>query len=43
MTVARMEAEMPNAEYVHWAMFHALRQAEAEVEQKMAQSRGGRQ
>jgi len=42
MTVARMEAEMPNAEYVHWAMLHSLRQAEAEVEEKMARSRGGR-
>jgi hypothetical protein len=42
MTVARMEAEMPNAEYVHWSMFYALRQAEAEVEQKMAAGRGAR-
>lgn len=42
MTVARMEAEMTNAEYVHWAMFYALRGQEQELEQKLAQSRGPR-
>lgn len=39
MTVARLEAEMPNSEYVAWSMFYALRQADAEVEAKMARHR----
>lgn len=42
MTVTRMEAEMPNSEYVHWSMFYALRGQEAELAEKMAQSRAGR-
>lgn len=42
MTVAHLEATMTNAEYVNWAMFYALRGQEAELEQKLAQSRGGR-
>jgi hypothetical protein len=42
MTVADLEANMTNAEYIDWVMFDALRAQEAELEQKMAQSRGGR-
>jgi hypothetical protein len=42
MTVARMEDEMPNAEYVRWHMFYALRGQEQELEQKLARSRGAR-
>lgn len=42
MTVADLETRMTNAEYVHWSMLYALRAQEAELEQKMANARGGR-
>jgi len=42
MTVAEMEERMTNAEYIDWVMYYALRAQEAELEQKMAQSRGSR-
>lgn len=39
MTVARMEAEMSNAEFVEWQVFHARKAQRAELEQKMAKHR----
>lgn len=42
MTVARMEDEMPNHEYVRWSMFYALRRQQADLDEKMARTRGGR-
>lgn len=39
MTVAELEAKMPNSEFIEWSMFYAQRAAEAEVEEKMARNR----
>lgn len=39
MTVAELEASMPNSEYVEWAMFHDQRRVEAELERKMSDAR----
>jgi hypothetical protein len=42
MTVAEMEDRMTNREFIHWSMFYALRQQEAELAEKMSKARGGR-
>jgi hypothetical protein len=39
MTVDRMEAEMPNAEFVRWGALLAQRAAEQELERKLAEAR----
>lgn len=31
MTVGRLRAEMPNAEYVHWGMYYAKKQQDEEL------------
>jgi hypothetical protein len=36
MTVARLEAEMPNAEYIEWSMYYALQAQQAELAQRTA-------
>jgi hypothetical protein len=39
MTVARLEDEMPNAEFAYWYAFLAKRAQQQEVESKMADAR----
>lgn len=41
MTVAQLEATMPNAEYVEWSMWHARRAQRRELDALMARARGG--
>lgn len=36
MTVARLQAEMPNAEYVHWCMYYARKAQAQELERLKA-------
>jgi hypothetical protein len=42
MTVAELEATMPNHEFRHWYAFLARRAQQQEVEQKMADARQAR-
>lgn len=39
MTVADMEARMPNSEFVGWSMYFARQAQRREVEQKLAEAR----
>lgn len=39
MTVARLRAEMPNAEFVGWSMFYARKNQREELE--MLKAKGG--
>ena len=39
MTVARLEAEMSNREFVEWAMYYARRNQRRELAEKQAKHR----
>lgn len=41
MTVARLEAEMPNAEYERWKVYLGRRAQREELEARKAKKRGG--
>ena len=39
MTVARMRAEMPNDEYVHWCIYFARKAQRRQLQELMTQGR----